>query len=236
MTKSGHRSSVSLSCLAFVILASATASFADNARADEWRAASGNSYMPDGHDRFSYKLPAGKTPNDIVAMAIAGSDDHVYAWYKDGTVSSGTSTNLEAYRKPYRYEIRDGETPGNIVGIAIAKSDDRVYAWYDDGTVSSGTTSNLSSARHRYDYTLPPGKSPDDIVDMDIAPDDHVFVWYKDGTASSGTTDRLDKYRALYKVTLSAFEPPDGWYRQHTVGMGIAGSTSRVYIWFNAEK
>lgn len=79
---------------------------------------------------YRYSLPPGKTPNDIVGMGIAGSNDHVYVWYRDGTVSSGSSRALAQYRKPYRYSLPPGKTPSHIVGIGIAGSNDRVYVWY----------------------------------------------------------------------------------------------------------
>lgn len=221
---------LSASRLAAVLVACAAVALSAPTRAEEWRGASGDSYMPDKHDKFWYKLPPGKTPPDVVAMAIAGND-HVYAWYRDGTVSSGSSTDLQAHRKPYPYKVGQGRSIGDIVAIAIAKSNDRVYAWYRSGSVSSGTSSDLSSIQPHYSYTLPPGKFPDDIVDIGIAPDDHVYVWYKDATASSGTTSRLDQYRPLYKTTFSGFQPPEAWFRNRTVGMAIAGTTSRVYIW-----
>ena len=59
---------------------------------------------------YSYSLPRGKTPSDIVGMGIAGSNDHVYVWFRDGTVSSGTSNNLGRYREPdhsIRYLARE---------------------------------------------------------------------------------------------------------------------------------
>ena len=41
---------------------------------------------------------------EIVGIGIAKSDDHVYVWYRDGTVSAGTSKDLDYYRAPYTYQ------------------------------------------------------------------------------------------------------------------------------------
>ncbi len=71
-----------------------------------------------------------KVPGDIVETAIACSTNHVYAWYTDLTASSGTSTDLDKYRAPYRYSYPAGKA---IVGIGISNND-IVTAWYSDGT------------------------------------------------------------------------------------------------------
>jgi filamentous hemagglutinin family protein len=155
--------------------------------------------------RRDVSVPTGKTPNDIVSMGIA-SDDHVYVWYKDGTVSSGTSNDLYKHRGSYKYSLPTGKTPNDIVSMGIA-SDDHVYVWYKDGTVSSGTSDDLDNYRPLYKYSLPAGKTPNDIVSMDIASDDHVYVWYKDGTVSSGTSNNLDNYRAPYNYSFDLVVP-----------------------------
>ena len=41
--------------------------------------------------------------NKIVGVAIAGSNDHTYVWYKDGTVSSGSTDDLDRYRQVYTF-------------------------------------------------------------------------------------------------------------------------------------
>jgi len=177
---------------------------------------------------YAYSLPPGKSPNDIVGMAIAGSNDHVYVWYRDGTVSSGTSSNLEQYRKLYAYSLPPGKSPDDIVGMGSAGSNDHVYAWYRDGTVSSGTSSNLEQYRKLYPYSLPPGKSPDDIVGIAIAgSNDYVYAWYRDGTISSGTSSNLEQYRQPYAYSLPSGKSPDD-----IVGMGSAGSNDHVYVWY----
>ena len=181
---------------------------------------------------------AAEEPNDIVGMAITRGEERVYAWYRDGTVSSGTNYNLAKFRKKYRYVMPLGETPDSIVGMAIAKNTGNVFAWFRGGTVSSGTSERLDAYRKKYPYKLPQGITPDDIVGMGIAGDTgHVFAWYKDGTVSSGTSDNLDKHRKRYPYSL-----PGGITPMDIVGMAISyhprrpgialGIPSRVYAWY----
>ena len=70
-------------------------------------------------------------------MGIAGSNDHIYVWYKDGTVSSGSSRDLDKYKAPYAYTLPKGKSPQDIVGMGIAGSNDHIYVWYK---VSSGSS------------------------------------------------------------------------------------------------
>ena len=177
---------------------------------------------------YSYVPAASGALIEIVGMGIAGSDDHVYTWYEDGTVGSGASSDLDFYRAPYSYSLPPGKTPADISGMGIAGSDDRVYAWYRNGTVSIGNSSDLDYHQAPYSYSLPPGKTPADIVGMGIAgSDDHVYAWYDDGTVSSGTSSDLDLYRAPYSYDL-----PYGKTPADIAGMGIAGSNDHVYVWF----
>ncbi|MFC2106372.1 hypothetical protein ACFLS0_06450 [Candidatus Bipolaricaulota bacterium] len=180
------------------------------------------------HKPYDYSQPDGSALASIVGMGITGSDDHVYAWYSDGTVSSGISSDLDYYRVRYSFSLPPGKVPTDIVGMGIAGSDDRVYAWYNDGTVSIGISSDLDYHQAPYAYSLPPDKIPTNIVGMGIAgSDDHVFAWYRDGTVSSGTSSDLDLYRAPYPYSL-----PEGKYPSDVVGMGIAGSNDFVYVWY----
>jgi hypothetical protein len=50
-----------------------------------------------------YSLAPGMTPNDVVSIGIA-PDKKVYAWYQDGTVSAGSSDDLDKFLAPYNYD------------------------------------------------------------------------------------------------------------------------------------
>jgi hypothetical protein len=186
---------------------------------------SGSSKDLDKHRSiYGYCLTNGKAPEDVVAIAIAKSDDHCYVWYDDGTVTSGKSFCLDAFRNSRSYSLAPGKTPNNIVGMGIS-SDDKCYVWYDDGTVSSGTSRNLDAYRSPYNYSLAPGKTPGDIVGMGISSDDKCYVWYDDGTVSSGTSKDLDKFRSPYNYSLAP-----GISRNDVVGMGIS-LDDYCYVW-----
>ena len=173
-----------------------------------------------------YTLKAGAV--DVAGIAIAGSNDVVYAWYRDGTVSAGDTRNLISRRAPYNYTLPPGKSPLDIVDLGIAGSDDHVYAWYRDGTVSSGTSSDLDAYRPPQPYTLPAGKTVNDVVGIGIAgSNDHVYVWYADGTVSSGTTRDFDAYSLPQVVSM----PPERSAGQ-IMALGIAGSDDHVYSWF----
>src|SRR6185503_5867514 len=88
---------------------------------------------------WQWTAAIGQAPEQIVAMSIACSNDHVYTWYDDGNVTIGNSETLDAYRPyepPHRYSLPEGKTRADIVGMGIA-GNDHVYTWYVDGTVSS---------------------------------------------------------------------------------------------------
>jgi M6 family metalloprotease-like protein len=182
-----------------------------------------------GHHRspYGFRPAAGRQAADIVGMAI-GRDDHVYAWYRDGTVSAGTSADLDTHRPPYAYRLPPGRTPSDIVGMGIA-GDDHVYAWYRDGTVSAGTYADLGVHRQPYAYRLPPGYTPADVVEMAVASDDHVYAWYRDGMVSAGTSRELDAHRQPYRYALPLDRVPGD-----VVGIDIAGD-DHVYAWLDGR-
>ena len=65
-----------------------------------------------------------------MGMAIAGSNDYVYVWYDDGTVSAGTTKDLDAYKSIYLYTLPAGKTFADIIGLGIAGSNDYTYVWF----------------------------------------------------------------------------------------------------------
>ncbi|MCG8702186.1 MAG: M57 family metalloprotease [Bacteroidales bacterium] len=176
---------------------------------------------------YGFCLADGKSPTDVVGMAIAGANDYCYVWYNDYTVSAGFTTCLDRYRTRYTYSLAPGKTPADIIGMGIAGSNSYCYAWYKDGTVSGGTSSDLDKYRSPYSYSLAPGKTPADVVAMAIAgSNDYCYAWYKDGKVSGGTSNDLDRYRKLYSTSL-----PPGKSMSKIVGAGIA-SNDYCYYWF----
>jgi CubicO group peptidase (beta-lactamase class C family) len=132
---------------------------------DDGRMSVGSSTKLDAYSPLSkdpvVKLPSGKSMDNIVGIDIAKSNDHVFVWYDDSTVSSGTSTDFDYYfaPKPVIYTYQPGATPYNVSAIGIA-SNDHCYAWYGFGKASSGMTNNLTQYLDHYNYTSAPVKTP----------------------------------------------------------------------------
>ena len=49
----------------------------------------------------------------VKAIGIAGSSDHVYAWFKNKRVTSGTSQDFDRYSKQYSYSLASGKQTYN---------------------------------------------------------------------------------------------------------------------------
>lgn len=171
-----------------------------------------------------YLTAVGQRPNDIVGIGMAG-DNHVYTWYRNGTVSAGREARLGDYRPPQSFTLPKGKSPADIVGMDIA-GDDHVYAWYRDGTVSAGTSRDLGAYRPPQSYALPHGRTPQDIVAIGIAGDDHVYAWYRDGMVSAGTSRKLDAYRPPYRYSV-----PFGLIPADIADIAI-DTRDRVFTWF----
>ncbi|CAE22114.1 possible Peptidase family C9 [Prochlorococcus marinus str. MIT 9313] len=183
-----------------------------------------NNYNGFGNDKYNSK--------DVVGIGIDGDNNHFFAWYKDGTVTAGSSTRIHNYRSPYKYSIRNGYSSSNIVGMAIDGDINSSYAWFDNGIVTSGSTNDLSKHRAPYKYSLPKGYSPKDIVAMALDDDDnHVYAFYKNGMVSSGTTNDLDKFRKPYEYKL-----PPGYSPSDIVGIAIDGNNNKVFSFYRNNK
>ena len=102
------------------------------------------------------KMPAGYSALNIVGIAIAKSNDHVFVWYNDGTVSEGISTNFAYYSDPVSFTTANqaGGKARNIRGVGIA-SNDRVYAWFGNDTASSGWSRDLDQYLKPYPVQMP---------------------------------------------------------------------------------
>lgn len=173
----------------------------------------------------SFALPPGEAMNEIVGMAIAKSDDHVFTWFANGTVASGYSRDLDLYSAPAPFTLPGSRTAGDLVGTGIAPNG-RVYAWYDDGTFSVGSSTDLDLYSAPIAFTAAAGQTVADIVAIDLASDGDVYTWYRDGRRSVGTPADLDAQSAAVAYAL-----PPGQKVSHLVESAIA-SNDRVYTWF----
>lgn len=103
------------------------------------------------------KFPRGKNMFHVVGIAIAktGADaDHVYVWYEDGTLSSGTTRDFTAYFTGKPYSVTAGN-PYIIRSMALSTSD-HVYTWLANGKAQSGMSHDLGKYKAPYSYSLPP--------------------------------------------------------------------------------
>lgn len=152
---------------------------------------SGTSTDPDAYQGpYAVSLPPGKNYSDIVDMAIAKSNDHVYVWYDDYTVSQGTSWDFDYYSGASlpSYDVASGRDSGDIVGIGISSSD-RVFTWYNNGTVSQGRSQDLGYHVDSYSFDTPNFLLPDEILGMGIAgSNDRTYAWFSPEDVSNGTS------------------------------------------------
>lgn len=109
------------------------------------------------------KMPSGKSYRHIVAIAIAKSDDKVYVWYEDNTVSCGNSTDFGAHYGPRKMQVIKAGTgyDGNakLRGVGINK-DDQVYYWYSNGNTSAGSSTERGKHVRPRKYHIPTGLKP----------------------------------------------------------------------------
>ena len=133
------------------------------------------------------KLPEGYSALNIVGVAIAKSNDHVYVWYNDGTVSEGISTNFVYYSQPVLFTApnQTGSKVRNIRGVGIA-SNNHVYAWYANGTASSGWSRDLDIYLAPYNVQIPyQADMPDFRARYDMITAQHLLD-HKAGFTRSG--------------------------------------------------
>ncbi len=157
-----------------------------------------STYLEQHRARYTFSLPEqlGEyeyTVDSIVGMAIAKSNDKVYTWYENNTVSVGTTDDLDKFVAPYPFvSPLPVET---IVGIAIAQTEDRVYTWYNSGLpggrkVTVGQSDNLSSISGAYTYTT---TWTGDITGLGISSEDKVYTWFHT-FMTRGISNDLDYY------------------------------------------
>src|SRR5262245_53126127 len=89
---------------------------------------------------YSYSTAPGQSPSTIVAMGGDDDNSHIYAWYADGRVSSGSTDDLDRYRPLYGYDLAGGYSPSMVAEVVSDGSFNCVF--YRDGNVTCGTTDN----------------------------------------------------------------------------------------------
>lgn len=171
----------------------------------------------------------------IRAMAI-DPDDKVYTWYENGTVSVGTSFDLDAHLPPRSYRLAEGKVPSDLQAVGIAP-DSRVYAYYIDGTMSIGASRHLAYHHEARSVSFPVGpdgdrKSIHDVLDITISKSDsRTYAFYDDGTVSGGTSRNLGQHFAWQRYST----PGEADTRYGIRGMGMSRDGS-VYAWASNGK
>ncbi|MBC8069350.1 MAG: serine hydrolase [Deltaproteobacteria bacterium] len=141
----------------------------------------GSGYAADIDGGIARHLP-------IIDTAV-GPGDKVWTWHANGTVSVGSTKDLDAHTAAAPFTLPPGKTAVDIRGISMAKNG-KVWVWYEDGKRSVGTPTDLDAYQKLSETgtKLPGGKSMQHVVGIGIAKsNDRVFAWYEDGTVSSGT-------------------------------------------------
>jgi hypothetical protein len=159
-----------------------------------------NDTDPPGSSSYPFSVPAGKIPSDIVETVIyapvGAGVNKCYAYYYDGTVTSGISNDLSFHTTATPYFCPTGYNPSNIVGMSV-DAGGKLFTWYNDGKVSVGSSpnhTNLYNLTAPRAYTLPPGKTYSQIIGMaiDRSPGGAVYTYYSDATVSKGNWLDLD--------------------------------------------
>lgn len=104
----------------------------------------GSTSDPTSIATWTYSLPGGRTPADIVGIAIRKNTDTTYAYYDDGTYSRGTTSALGSVSCCTAYALPPGKTSADIVGMDFDPGG-KLHTWYDDGTYSVGTSTDLDA-------------------------------------------------------------------------------------------
>jgi hypothetical protein len=184
-------------------------------------------------NRFSYSRSFGSiTQPEIVATAYIDSHKMACAWYYNGTVSCGATTDLNSVRSPRRYSLAPGYSPDDIVDIAWVDSHNMACAFYKDNRVSCGRTYDLDSVRTPYRYSLQPGQTPNTVVGIAYLTNQRrACAWYNNGTSSCGSTSDLDRLVRSRRYTM----PTD--YTPLTIeGMSWVNHRNMSCTWYSNGK
>ena len=186
-------------------------------------------------DRFKNDIRLGALRFSPIVGTAINKSDRTYTWYVNGTVSIGSTSDLDRHQAPRPFKLPSGRLVSDIRDIAISNSD-RVYAYYNDGTLSVGRSLDLGSRQEvvlgsdgkPFKVKFPSGKDMFDVVGIAIAKTgtdaDHVYVWYEDGTLSSGTTRDFTAHFTGRRYAVTAGSP-------YAIRSMAISAKDRVYTW-----
>ncbi len=99
------------------------------------------------------KLPGKQRMLNVVGIGIAKSNNHIYAWYDDGTLSSGTALDFTHHNVNESYSVKGGNRyQTRAIGIA---ANDKVFAWLSNGIKLSGKRRELGKWSSSEQYSIP---------------------------------------------------------------------------------
>ena len=139
--------------------------------------------------------PAGKTADNVVALALDKNDKRIFTYFDNTDVCVGNIDDLTAVHCHY-YTMPTGLKPDKLLGIAFTDKEFESISWYSNQTYYVGNHYDLDAFAAPQPFTLPSRLSVSDIVGMGIHPyTGQVHTWYKNGQFSIGTPSDLDYYQ-----------------------------------------
>ncbi|MFO0555718.1 MAG: serine hydrolase domain-containing protein [Polyangiaceae bacterium] len=183
---------------------------------------------------YQNSIDAGMALHKPLVGTAIGGNSKVYAWYANGYMSIGTSTDLDQYTPIEPYSLPPGQTASDVLGIAIA-STNKVYSWYRDGTRAIGTPQDLGAESSGEEFAIPKDWDYADIAAIGIRKsDDHVFSWHRTGKVLEGNSLDLNAVPPGQNGA-PLFTPPPGYYPWSLVEADFAPSGVVYYHWKNRK-
>lgn len=150
------------------------------------------------------RLPAGRTPDDVAALAFDAQRDVFHLWLDGGQRVESAGLSIDGAYELVGLVSSTTVTTHRLVDAAIT-ADDRLFRWYDTGRRSVGTLDTLGADGVSL---LPPGRRWADVRGLDfewpsLDPANGLqFTWalYDDGALSRGLSTDLD-YRGYCTIT-----------------------------------
>lgn len=142
------------------------------------------------------RLPEGRTPEDVVALAFDAQRDVFHLWLDGGQRVESAGLSIDGAYELVGLVSSTTVTTHRLVDAAIT-ADDRVFRWYDTGRRYVGTLDTLGSEDAS---ALPRGRRWADVRGLDfewpsLDPANGLqFTWalYHDGAISRGQSRDLD--------------------------------------------
>jgi len=127
---------------------------------------------------LGYSVASGKQRRDIVGMIMA-ANGRVYTFYRDGTRSIGTPSDLDRWGAPQTYSVASGKSIDDIVAMAYRTNGGGVMTFYRDGTVSEGTSRDLDSYGAPTPFNTNTNRGADEIMGADTRSDGRVVTFFE---------------------------------------------------------